>query len=135
VQRIVMGDVLPGVDVKPALPALFRRPRIPADRQRLQPAIRELDQVLLQRRDAEGVFDRVVGRLAIRAIGIDEPATVTAEEGGDLAGRLELRVIEIAKHCLLAGHLHGEIVMGALPGPQFFGMTPGAGRRTDIGDR
>src|SRR5262245_50326821 len=53
-QDVIVPDRLVGVEVEPALAAFILRSRVPGDRQRLDTAIRELDQVLLQRVDAEG---------------------------------------------------------------------------------
>ena len=84
--------------MEPALPALRLRTRVPGDAERLQAAARELDQVLLQRRDAERVVDRVVGELAVGTVGADEELAVAP--GKDRRGPRvrELCVIEIAQH-------------------------------------
>src|SRR5262252_898202 len=57
VQLVVAGDALGGVEVKPPLAAVLPRARIPRDRKRLEPAVWKLDEVLLQRIDAEGVLN------------------------------------------------------------------------------
>src|SRR5262245_27991891 len=57
VQRIVMRDLLLRMQVVPALTALSRRPAVPGDAEGLHAAIGELNEVLLQRRPAEGVGD------------------------------------------------------------------------------
>jgi hypothetical protein len=47
VQLVVVRDSLVWIKVKPALAAVVLRTRIPGDRERLQPAIGKLDQILL----------------------------------------------------------------------------------------
>ena len=69
VQPVARLDGLPRIKMKPALAALPLGARIPGDRQRLQPAARHGDQVLLERFDAEGVQDPVIVQPPIRAVG------------------------------------------------------------------
>ena len=77
---VVAGvDVLARVEVEPALPALLLRPRVPGDAERLQAAVREGDQVLLQRVDAERVADLEVGELAVGPVGVDEELAVAVK--------------------------------------------------------
>ena len=56
VQLVAVVDLVEWIDMEPALAAPRLRPRVPRDRQRLQLASGELDQVLLQRIDAERVL-------------------------------------------------------------------------------
>ena len=51
---------------------LVLRPRFPGDRQCLQAAVGKLDQILLQRVEAEGVLDLEGGGLAVWPVGLDE---------------------------------------------------------------
>ena len=104
VQDIVVADLLVGIEVEPALAALVLRPAVPGDRQRLQAAIRELDQVLLQRIDAEGVFDLERGELAVGAVGLDEELAVLAEKAGAHAVVVEARIVEVAQHRFARWH-------------------------------
>ena len=62
--------------MKPALTARFLRTRIPRKGQSLHPSVRELDEVLLQRSDSEGVLDRERRELAVFALGLDDEAAV-----------------------------------------------------------
>ncbi len=48
--------------------------------ERLQPSAGKLDQVLLQRRDAERVLDLEVGELAVGPVGAHEVSAVALEE-------------------------------------------------------
>ena len=66
--------------MKPALAALVLRTAVPGDRQRLQAAVREFDQILLQRINAEGVFDLEARKLAVGTVGLDEELVVLPEE-------------------------------------------------------
>ena len=75
-----MADRFVGIEVEPALPALVLRPAVPGDRQRLQAPVGEGDQILLQRRDAERVFDLEFGELAVRPVGLDEELAVAAKK-------------------------------------------------------
>ena len=69
VQRIAGRQVAIGIEMEPALPALVLRARVPRNAERLKPAFRQFDQILLQRRDAERVADFEVCELAVRAVG------------------------------------------------------------------
>ena len=135
VQRIARADVLAGVEVKPALAACVRRTGIPGDGQRLQPAARKLDQVLLQRIDAEGVADPEVLQRAVRAVGPDlECLAVTKEAGLDARAR-EHGAIEVARDRGRRGVSHRNRVLRALPGRIFSVMAAGAGRAAHVGGR
>jgi hypothetical protein len=79
-QRITGLELPVGVEVKPALPALILGPRIPGDAERLHPAVREGDQILLERVDAERVADLECAELAVRPVGDDEELAVAPEE-------------------------------------------------------
>ena len=79
-QDIVVLDLFVRIEVKPALAALFLRPAVPCDRQRLNSAVGKFDQVLLQRIDAERVFHLERGELAVRPVGLDEELAVLAKE-------------------------------------------------------
>ena len=81
----------------------------------MQPTFADLDQVLLQRRDAEGVGHLEVGVLAVDAGGVDPESVALARETGGFVFRFEGDVIEVAQHRLGIGFLHRQLVMGALP--------------------
>ncbi len=128
VQRIARLDVLPGIQVEPALPALRLRPRVPRDAERLQPAAGHFDQVLLQRAHTERVLDLVVGELAVGTVGIDEVLPVAVRERRRRARVREPGIREIAEHGLVVRDLHREIVVGALPRRVLLGVAARAGR-------
>ena len=86
-----MANGLVRIEVEPALPAFVGRPAVPGDRQRLQAAVRKLDQVLLQRIEAEGVLHLEDGQLAVRAVGLDEKLSVLAKEARTHARMVEAR--------------------------------------------
>src|SRR6516164_368415 len=75
-QGIVVLDLLIRVEMEPALAALFFRPAVPGDGERLHPAVRELDEILLQRIDTKCVFHFEGGELAVRAVGLDEEPAI-----------------------------------------------------------
>ena len=78
-QLIAGADVLFGVQMKPSLAALFLRAGVPGNRKSLNAPIREGNQVLLERMDSKSVFDLVVMKLAVPAIGRDEIFSVPGE--------------------------------------------------------
>ena len=88
---------------------------IPGHAEGLQPTFADLDQVLLQRCDAEGVGDLEVGILAVNAGGVDPEFVALARETGGFVFRFEGDVIEVAQHRLGIGLLHRQLVMRALP--------------------
>ena len=66
-----MLDLLVRIQMKPALAALVLRPAVPSERWDLQAPIGKLDQILLKRIDAEGVFHLEGRKLAVGPIGLD----------------------------------------------------------------
>src|SRR5512132_512467 len=131
VQRIAGLELLIGIQMEPALAALVLRPAVPGDAERLHPPVREGDQVLLQRVDAEGVADLEVGELAVRPVGVDEELAVPLDETrGDVAVR-ERRAVEGAENRLVRRFLHGEVVVRAAPGRRLGLVTARAGGDAD----
>ncbi|MNN20609.1 hypothetical protein D3C81_1338970 [compost metagenome] len=118
VQRILEAHALARIQVKPAVLL-----GIPGHAQGLQAAFTDFDQVLLQRRDTEGVGHLEVGVLAVGARGIDPEASVLAKEPGRLVLALEGAVLEVGQHGLLVGDLHRQLVMGALPVLDLLGVA------------
>ena len=118
--------------MEPALTALLRRPAVPGDAQGLQPSARQLEQVLLQRIDAEGVLDRIVAQRAVRPVGAHhEPGAITVETAAHAAeGHLD--VGEVAQHRPLGRHLHRAVVVRAAPGGMLGGVALGAGAATHV---
>ena len=110
-QDVVVPDLLVRIEMEPALAALVLRPAVPGDRQRLQAAVGKLDQILLQRIDAERVLHLERGELAVGAVGLDQEFSVLAEEARMHAVIVEARVVEIAEHRLVGGMLHGKLVL------------------------
>ncbi len=122
VQPVVGRDLLAGVEIEP-LPALD----VPGDRQRLEPAAGKRDQITLQRLVPERVRDLELGRLAVRALGIDVVAAVATVEAGRDVAVLEDRVVEIAQNRAVRGHRHRQIVIG--PAPRLGGRLVALGAR------
>src|SRR4029453_5269238 len=79
-QNVIVLDLLVRVEVKPSLAALLLRTTVHGDRQRLQPTIGKLNQILLERIDAEGVLDLEDAERSIRSVSLDEELSVFAEE-------------------------------------------------------
>ena len=117
-QRIAGLELPVGVEMEPALPALILGPRIPGDAERLQPAVREGDQVLLQRVDTEGVADLEVFELAVRSVRGDEELAVAPEEARGHAAMGEAGVIEVTKHGVCRRLLHCQVVVRPAPEPR-----------------
>ena len=111
VQFVAEIDLLVRVLPEPALAAGILGPCIPGHRERLQAAAWQLDEVLLQRLDAEGVLDFEVGELAVGAVGADEEFAVAFEEVRCDALVGELRVVEVAAHGLRGRVLHCSRVL------------------------
>jgi hypothetical protein len=111
VQDIVVANVLVRVQMEPALPARLLWAAVPGNRQSLQTTVGKLDQILLQRLNAEGVFDLECGELAVGAVGLDQEFPVLAEKAGKCAVMIEACAIEVAGHRLVGRMLHGELVM------------------------
>src|SRR6202048_4500512 len=114
-QDVVVPDLLIRIKMKPALAAFFLRAAVPRDRQGLPAAVREVDQILLQRIDAEGVFHLEGGELSVRAVGLDKKFAALAEEPGAYVVIIEARVVEIAEHRRIVRVLHRVLVLGRTP--------------------
>src|SRR6516225_7020097 len=117
-QGIVVLDLLIRVEMEPALAALIFRPAVPGDGECLHPAVRELDEILLQRIDTKCVFHFEGGELAVRPVGLDEEPAVPAQEARMHTVIVETRIVEIAEHSLVGGVRHCELVLGAAPKPR-----------------
>ena len=128
VQRVVVPDLLVGVEIEPALPL-----DVPGDRQTLQATAGEAHQVLLQRVDAEGVLDPMIGQLAVGPGGVDEEASVAPEEARRDTSALEDGVFEVAQHRLLGRRIHRQVVVRAAPALELERMAGGAARVVDEG--
>ena len=135
VEHVPVVDTLARVEVEPALPALRLRPAVPGDGEGLVAAARQLDQVLLQRHEAEDVGDRVVRRPAVGPVGADEGLPVLAEEARGQAVVDEPRVVEVAEHRPLVRRLHREVVVRAAPAPRLLGVALLARADADVGER
>jgi hypothetical protein len=115
VQHVVVGHQVVRVQVNPALTALLLRAAVPTDVECLQASARKLDQILLQGINTEGVFDRIVLKLAVGAVGAHHEFAVLAVEVGDDAKLLELRIVKVAERRILGRLLHCQVMMGAGP--------------------
>ena len=131
VQDVVVLDLLVRIEMEPALTALALGPAVPGDRQSLQPAIGECDEILLQRVDPERVLDFEGGELSVWSVGLDKKLPVLAEETGMHAVIVETRVVEIAEHRLVGRVLHGEVVLRGAPQLRFGTVAAGAGLAAD----
>ena len=123
VQLITCIDGQFRIQVKPALPAVTFRPAIPCNSQCLHPAIRKLNQVLLQGYDTKGIFDFKILHAAICSVGINPEFAVFGKEPGDNAICCEFGIVKVTEHGVFGGMLHRQIMMRTLPTLLLFGMA------------
>ena len=135
VQHVAVVHALARVEMEPTLPAFLLRPAIPGHGERLVASPRQLDQVLLQRDEAEDVRDRVVRQPPVGAVGADEGPAVLPEEARGHALVGEPRVAEVAEDRPVVRLLHRQVVVRAAPAPGLFGVARGARARADVRQR
>ena len=131
VQDIVVLDLLVRIEMEPALAAFVLWPAVPCNRQRLQPTVGELDEILLQRIDTERVLHLEGGELAVGAIGLDQGFSVFAEEARTHPKIIEARILEVAEHRLVGGVIHRVLVLRAAPELCLRPMATGTGLAAD----
>ena len=129
VQRVARRDALVRIEMEPLAP-----PRVPGDRQALEPPAGERREVLLERLGAEGVRQLEVARRPVRALRVDEEASLAREEPGRDAEAAEGRIPEVAEDRLRRGRLHGEVVVGPGPRAVLRRVARRAGCLVDVGD-
>src|SRR5262249_34148205 len=134
-QDVIVLDLLGRIEMEPALSALLLRAGVPGDRERLQPSVREFDEILLQWIDPQGVFHLERGELGVRPVGLDEEFPALAEEAGMYAVIIKARAGEIAQHRCLGRVLHGEFVLRAVPELRLRRMALRAGVAADECER
>jgi len=127
-----MIDALIAIDVKATLAASWRSTAVPRHAQRLQFAVGQLDEVLLQRVDPERVSHREFGRPAVGAGRIHDVLITTPTENRSRIVMYKFRIGEITEHRYVFCDLHREVVMGTGPELRLFGMAPGACLGSDI---
>ena len=101
--------------MEPALPAGRFGTAIPGQAERLKTAVREGDQILLQRIDAERVGNLIVLQFTVGAIGSDEVLAVFSRECGGHAEMRDAPIVEIAEDAARGRLLHSLVVMRAAP--------------------
>src|SRR5262245_25026405 len=79
-EDVVVRDCLVWIEVEPALTASFLCTAVPGEGECLQAAIGKLNQILLQRIDAEGEFHLEIRKLAVGAVRLHEELTVLAKK-------------------------------------------------------
>src|SRR5262249_1724113 len=121
---VAVVHALVRVEGIPALAAALLRSRVPGDRQRLEAAAIELDQVLLKRIDAKRVSQLIFAQRAVRALRGDEEAAVAPGEGRGDAAVAEHRAAEVAEHGFGRRALHRAAVVRGAPRARLLGMTP-----------
>ena len=126
VHHVAGRCLLVRIEVEPALLLC-----VPGNRQRLQAAAGDRDQVLLQGVDAERVGDLEVGQFAVRPVGVDEVLAVAAEEARGRALVLERGAAEVAAHRLGGGRGHRHEVVRLPPQPGRILVAADAARVVD----
>jgi hypothetical protein len=127
VERVAGLQRFVGEQVEPALAPRLRGARVPGPGKRAQAAALCLDQILLQRVDAEGVGQGEHGLLAVGAAHDRFIALAGATKHGTLAAVLELHP-QLGQHGHGCGRLHGAGVIRRLPG-QRLGFVAGRATR------
>src|SRR5262249_10656483 len=130
-----MRDSLLRIEMEPALAARSLGARVPGDAKRLEATAGELDQVLLQRLDAEGVLDLVVRELAVRTVGGDVVLAFALGEGRRDAGVGQFRIGEVTEDGALVRFLHRAIVVRSAPGRALFRVAGLAALAADVSRR
>jgi hypothetical protein len=126
VQDVAMIDLLVLVAVEPSLPALRLGPRVPRHAEHLIASAGQLEQVLLQRTEAEDVLHVEVGEPAVRAVGAHAVAAVLDAERRLDAAVGEPCAREVALHGAAVGDLHGLVMIGDGPLGVGLGVARGA---------
>ena len=134
-QGISRGKLAFRIKIEPALAAFFERSRVPRQPERLEAAAAEVDEILLQRVDAESIFYFEIAGPAVRSFGVNEEAIVLFRENGSHAVLLESRAVEAAERRFFARLLHRSGVMGGAPGGVLLRVTLRAGGGTDKSGR
>src|SRR5271157_3868884 len=120
--------------MKPALSALVLGPAVPGERQRLDAAVGKFDQIWLEGKNAEGVFDLELGELSVRPVGLDHELAVAAEEARLDPVMVESRAGKVTQHRLFRRMVHGELVVRAAPEFCLVLMAGGAGLAADVSE-
>ena len=130
--KVVAGPQgLAGVKGKPALPTLLLRTAVPGDPERLIAAARKGDQILLERRDAEGVGDFVIVWRAVWPLCPHHELFAIAGKSRCNAVMGQRYAVEIAEDRGGARLLHGEFVVRCLPAFGLSRMATAASRCSD----
>ena len=115
VQRVTMVDLLVGIEMEPALPALGLGACIPGNRERLKPPARQFDQILLPGRDPEGELDLEIQQFAAHPISPHHELTVAPEEDAGHVAVAKMRVVEIAEDGRVGRMRHGARACAGSP--------------------
>jgi len=118
--------------MKPTLPASLLRSRIPRNRQSLKSTAGQLDEILLQRLDAERVADLEIRELSIRAVCADKELAIALEERARRATLRDVSIAEVAGNAAVARRRHGGLVLRLAPVGGLAAVTGFARARADI---
>src|ERR1019366_2440846 len=131
-QRVRTGDGSIGIKMEPTLPPRLFGPRVPRPWEGLHSSVREGDEILLQRFDAEGPCNLETRGLAVAPFRFDDETVAVAQKPTLRSVALDGDVLEVAEHCFRRRHGHGGGVMRASPSLRLRGVTASAGRGADI---
>src|SRR5262245_47724506 len=97
-QRIGVRHFRVWIQMKPLLAALLRTAGIPRENQTLNAAVRERHEILLKRKNAECVFDGIVGELAVGSVRANVVFAVLQIEAGGYSVFRESAVAKVSEH-------------------------------------
>src|SRR5271168_1991598 len=123
VPGIAKGKFLARIKTEPALTSERRRTTVPRNPERLEAAAAHLDEVLLQRINAKRVFDFVVMKNAVRAVGAHHELRGALKEGRVDPVVAETRVVEVTQNGGICGRLHRQLMMRTAPQGSFGRVT------------
>ena len=131
-QHVVVTDLLVGIEVEPALAALVLRAAVPGDRQRLQPAVGKLDEILLQRIERRTCISprrRRACRRARRSPTRNLPSLRKKRERTPKYSKLAS--LKSPSTDFSVACCHGELVLRVAPQLRFGAVAAGAGLAAD----
>ena len=73
---MIRGNVIIRMKVKPALPALLPGVVVPADVGHLDPPVRKLDHILLERVYTKNIGDLIIMKLTIASVSSDKKLSI-----------------------------------------------------------
>jgi hypothetical protein len=101
--------------MEPFLSAVLTQPVVPCDAESLKAAVREFDEILLKRKNAESVFYFVIVELTVGSVGAYNKSAVPIIELGFETVIIELFIAEVPENSFFIRLLHCEVVVRTQP--------------------